>query len=99
MVSLSDQIMTCIQSNNTISSFPTVDHKLQVNFQEGQSSLLPCVLEDVPELYLKEHEKTLYRSTNHNAKPGTVCNQQRENDDDITSSDITILVTFDAKVK
>jgi hypothetical protein len=32
MVSLSDQIMTCIQTNNTISSFSTVDHMLQVNF-------------------------------------------------------------------
>jgi hypothetical protein len=32
MVSLSDQIMTCIQPNNIISSFPTVDHKLHVNF-------------------------------------------------------------------
>jgi hypothetical protein len=85
MVSPSDQIMNCIQPNNTISSFPTVDHKLQVNFQQGESSLLPCVLEDVPKLYLKEHEKTLYRSTNHNAKPRTVRNQQRENDEDITS--------------
>jgi hypothetical protein len=32
MVSPSDQIMTCIQPNNTISSFPTIDYKLQVNF-------------------------------------------------------------------
>jgi hypothetical protein len=99
MVSPSDQIMTCIQPNNTISSFPTIDHKLQVNFQEGESCLLPCVLEDVPELYLKEHGKTLYHSTNHNAKLRTVCSQQRENDEDITSSDMTILVTFDSKVK
>jgi hypothetical protein len=37
MVSLSDQIMTCIQPNNTISNFRTIDHKLQVNFQEGES--------------------------------------------------------------
>jgi hypothetical protein len=98
-VSPNDQIMTCVQPNNTISNFPTVDHKLQVNFQEGESCLLPCVLEDVLELYLKEHEKTLYRSTNHNAKPRTVCSQQRENDEDITILDMTILVTFDSKVK
>jgi hypothetical protein len=61
--------------------------------------LLSCVLEDVPELYLKEHEKTLYCITKHNAKPKTVCNQQKENDEDITSLDMTILVTFDSKVK
>jgi hypothetical protein len=99
MVSPGDQIMTCIQLNNTISSFPTVDHKLQVNFQEGESCLPPCVLEGVLELYLKEHEKTLHRNTNRNAKQRTVCSQQRENDEDITSSDMTILVTFDSKVK
>jgi hypothetical protein len=91
MVSPIDQIMTCIKPNNTISSFPTVDHKLQVNFQEGESCLLPCILEDVPELYLKEHEKILYHITNRNAKPRTVCIQQREN--------MTILVTIDSKVK
>jgi predicted nucleotidyltransferase len=58
-----------------------------------------CILEDVLELYLKEHKKSLYHSTNHNAKSRTVCSQQRENDEDITSSDMTILVTFDSKVK
>jgi hypothetical protein len=73
MVSQSDQIMACIQPNNTISSFSIVDHKLQVNFQEEESCLLPCVLEDVLELYLKEHEKTLYHSTTCNAKPRMVC--------------------------
>jgi hypothetical protein len=56
--------------------------------------MLPCVLEDVPELYLKEYEKTLYLSINHNAKPRTACSHQRENDEDITSSDTTILVTL-----
>jgi hypothetical protein len=99
MVSPSDQIMTCIKPNNTISDFPTIDHKLQVNFQQGESRLLQFVLEDVPELYLKEHEKILYRSTNHNAKPRTVCSQQRENDEDITSPYTTLLVAFASKVK
>jgi hypothetical protein len=61
--------------------------------------LLPCVLEDIPELYLKEQEKTLYRNTSHNAKLRTVCSQQRENDEDATNSDTTILVSFDSKVK
>jgi hypothetical protein len=61
--------------------------------------LLPFVLEDVPELYLKEHEKALYRSTNHNAKPRMVCSHQRGGDVEITSSDTTLLVTFDSKVK
>jgi hypothetical protein len=38
MVPLSDKKVTCIESNNTISSFSPVDHTLQVNFQEGEST-------------------------------------------------------------
>jgi hypothetical protein len=43
-VSQSDQQMTCIETNYTISSFFAIDNMLQVNFQEGEQILLPCIL-------------------------------------------------------
>jgi hypothetical protein len=36
---------------------------------------------------------------NHNAKPRTVCCQEGENDENITSSDMTILMALVTKVK
>jgi hypothetical protein len=50
MVPLSDKKVTCIEANNTISSFSPVDHMLQVNFQEGESCLLQCASVDVSDL-------------------------------------------------
>jgi hypothetical protein len=40
MVPLNDKRVTCIESNNTMSSFSPVDYTLLVNFQEGE----PCLL-------------------------------------------------------
>jgi hypothetical protein len=40
----SDQQMTCIETNYTILSFFAIDNMLQVNFQEGEKILLPCIL-------------------------------------------------------
>jgi hypothetical protein len=42
MVPLSDKKVTCIEANNTISSFSPIDHMLQFNFQEGEPCLLQC---------------------------------------------------------
>jgi hypothetical protein len=49
-------------------------------------------------LYLKELEKTPLLNNTHNAKTRTVCSQEGENDDDITSTDTTILVPSCPKV-
>jgi hypothetical protein len=65
---------------------------LQVNFQEGEQILLPYILLEVSGLYLKELEKTPLLNNTHDAKPRTVCSQEGENDEDITSTDTTILV-------
>jgi hypothetical protein len=80
-VSQSDQQMTCIETNYTISSFFAIDNILQVNFQEGEQTLLPCILLGVSGLYLKELEKTPLLNNTHNAKPRTVCSQEGENDE------------------
>jgi hypothetical protein len=97
-VSQSDQQITCIEINYTILSFFAIDNKLQVNFQEGEQILLPCSLLGVSGLYLKELEKTLLLNNTRNAKPRTVCSQEGENDEDITSMDTTILVPSCLKV-
>jgi hypothetical protein len=97
-VSQSDQQMTCIETNYTISSFFAIDNMLQVNFQEGDQILLPCTLLGVSGLYFKEFEKNPLLNNTHNAKPRMVCSQEGENDDDITSMDTTILVPSCPKV-
>jgi hypothetical protein len=84
--------MTCIETSYTILSFFAINNKLQVNFQEGEKILPPCILLGVLELYLKEFEKTPLLNNTHNAKPRTVCSQEGEKDEDITSMDTTILV-------
>jgi hypothetical protein len=94
----SDQQMTCIETTYTISSFFAIDNMLQVNFQEGEQILLPCILLEVSGLYLKELEKTPLLNNTRNAKPRTVCSQEGENDEDITSMDTTILVPSCPKV-
>jgi hypothetical protein len=97
-VSQSDQQITCIESNYTISSFFAIDNMLQVNFQEGEQILLPCILLGVSRLYFKELEKTPLLNNTNNTKPRTVCSQEWENDEDITSMDTTILVPSCPKV-
>jgi hypothetical protein len=71
---------------------------LQVNFQEGEQILLPCILLGVSGLYLKELEKTPLLNNTHSAKPRTVCSQEGKNDKGITNIDTTILVPSCPKV-
>jgi hypothetical protein len=78
----SDQQMTCTETNYTISSFFAIDNMLQVNFQEGEQILLPCILLGVSGLYLKELEKTPLLNNTRNAKLRTVFSQEGENDED-----------------
>jgi hypothetical protein len=77
MVPLSDKKVTCIEANNTISSFSPVD-ALQVNFQEGESCLLQHASVDVPELCSNRFEKALLPNINNDAKPRMVCSQEGE---------------------
>jgi hypothetical protein len=65
-----------MHANNTISSFSSVDHTLQVNFQEGESCLLQCALVDVPDLCSNRFEKALLPNINNDAKPRMVCSQE-----------------------
>jgi hypothetical protein len=78
MVPLSDKKVTCIEANNTISSFSPVDHTLQVNFQEGESCLLQCASVDVSDLCSNRFEKALLLNINNDAKPRMVYNQEGE---------------------
>jgi hypothetical protein len=78
MVPLSDKKVTCIEANNTISSFSPVDHMLQVNFQEGEPCLLQCALVDVSDLCSNIFEKALLPNINNDAKPRMVCSQEGE---------------------
>jgi hypothetical protein len=74
MVPLSDKKVTCIEANNTISSFSPVDHTLQVNFQEGESCSLQCV----PDLCSNRFEKALLSNINNDAKSRMICSQEGE---------------------
>jgi hypothetical protein len=78
MVPLSDKKATCIEANNTISSFSLVDHMLQVNFQEGESCLLQCASVDVPNLCSNRFEKEVLSNINNDAKPRMVYSQEGE---------------------
>jgi hypothetical protein len=78
MVPLNDKKVTCIEANNTISSFSLVDHTLQVNFQEGESCLLQCASVDVPDLCSNRFEKALLPNINNDAKLRKVCSQEGE---------------------
>jgi hypothetical protein len=75
MVHLSDQKVTCIEANNTISSFSLVDHMLQVSFQ-GEPSLLHCALVDVQDLCSNRFENALFPKVNNDAKSGMICNEE-----------------------
>jgi hypothetical protein len=46
----------------------------------------------------KELDKTLFSNINHDAKSRTVCSQEGENNEDIISSNTTILTVFEQKV-
>jgi hypothetical protein len=78
MVPLSDKKVTCIEANNTVSSFSPVDHTLQVNFQEGESFLLQCASVDIPDLCPNIFEKALLPNIKNDAKPRMVCSQEGE---------------------
>jgi hypothetical protein len=79
MVPLSDKKVTCIEANNTISSFSPVDYTLQVNFQEGEPCLLQCTSVDILDLCSNRFEKVLLLNSNNDAKPMIVCCQEGEN--------------------
>jgi hypothetical protein len=79
MVICIDKKVTCIEANNTISSFSPVDHMLQINFQEGEPCLLQCASVDVLDLCSNRFEKALLLNSNNDAKPRTVCSQEGEN--------------------
>jgi hypothetical protein len=76
MVNRIDKKVTCIEANNTISSFSPVDDTLQVNFQEGEPCLLQCVSVDVSDLCSNIFEKALLLNSNNDAKLRTVCSQE-----------------------
>jgi hypothetical protein len=79
MVPRIDKKVTYIEANNTISSFPLVDHMLQVNFQEGEPCLLQCASVDILDLCSNRFEKALLPNRNNDAKPRMVCSQEGEN--------------------
>jgi hypothetical protein len=76
MMPLSDKKVTCIEANNTISSFSHVDHTLQVNFQEGEPCLLQCASVDILNLCPNRFEKALLPNINNDAKSRMVCSQE-----------------------
>jgi hypothetical protein len=78
MEPLSDKKVTCIEANNTISSFSPVDHTLQVNFQEGEPCLLQCASVVVLNLCSNRFEKALLMNINNDAKVRMVFSQERE---------------------
>ena len=67
--------------------------------QEEEQFLFPYSLVELSGLYITEHDKTVDLTINHYAKPRTVCCQEGENDENITGSDMTILMAFSSKVK
>jgi hypothetical protein len=73
MMLLSDKKVTCIEANNTISSFSPVDHTLQVNF-----CLLQCASVDVLNLCSNKFEKALLLNIDNDAKPRMGCSQEGE---------------------
>jgi hypothetical protein len=79
MVPQIDKKVTCIEANNTISSFSPVDHTLQVNFQEREPCLLQCASVDVSDLCLNRFEKALLLNGNNDAKLRMVCSQEGKN--------------------
>jgi hypothetical protein len=79
MVPRIDKKVTCIEANNTISSFSPVDHTLRVNFQEGEPCLLQCALVDILDLCSNRFEKALLLNSNNDAKLRLVCSQEGEN--------------------
>jgi hypothetical protein len=79
MVNRIHKKVTYIEANNTISSFSPVDHTLQVNFQEGEPSLLQCASVDVLDLCSNRFEKALLLISNNDANPRMVCSEEGEN--------------------
>jgi hypothetical protein len=80
MVPQIDKKVTYNEANNTISSFSTIDHTLQVNFQEGETCLLQCASVDVPDLCSNRFEKALLLNSNNDAKSRMICSQEGENE-------------------
>jgi hypothetical protein len=74
-------------------------NKILACSQEEEKLLFPCTLVEVSGLFLEDHDKTLVMNTNHDAKPRTGCCQQGENDENITCSDMSMLMAPAAKVK
>jgi hypothetical protein len=60
--------------------------------QEEKKLLFPCTLVEVSGLYLKDLDKSLVTNINHDAKPRTVCCEEGENDENITHTDMTMLM-------
>ena len=67
-------------------------NKILVCSQEEKNLLFPCTLVEVSGLYLKDIDKSLVININHDAKPRTVCCQEGENDENITRTDMAMLM-------
>jgi hypothetical protein len=74
-------------------------NKILVCSREEKKFLFPCTLVQVSSLYLKYLDKTLVMNINHYAKSRTVCCQEGETDENITDSDMTMLIAHITKVK
>jgi hypothetical protein len=74
-------------------------NKILACSQEVEKLLFPCTLVEVSGLILEDHDKTLVMNINHDAKLRSVCCQEGENDENITCSDMTMLMAPAAKVK
>jgi hypothetical protein len=84
-----------ISSIYSVSSHCT--NKILACSQEVEKLLFPCTLVEVSGLFLEDHDKTLVMNINLDAKPRTVCSQERENDENITCSDMTMSMAPAAK--
>jgi hypothetical protein len=74
-------------------------NKILVCSPEEEKLLFPCTLVEVPGLFLEDQDKTSVMNINHDAKPRTVCCQEGENDENITRSEMTMLMAPTMKVK
>jgi hypothetical protein len=84
-----------ISSIYSVSSHCT--NKILACSQEVEKLLFPCTLVEVSGLFLEDNDKTLVMNINLDAKLRTVCSQEGENDENITCSDMTMLMAAAAK--
>jgi len=88
-----DEILSCSNTNNLLQSFPSFSLMQQVQHKEGEHcSLWPHIVV-APYSHIQPHTFKC-----HWSKSRTTCSQEGENDEDITSSDMTILMSHKQKV-